>query len=273
MRRFILLLVLVGTTACIKERIIQKKTEEAFQSATPLRSQTPLPKEAPAPEKFPHEIWDQVLQEFVDERGFVNYQALLKNRTNVDLYAAYVNQFSPETNPSLFPAREDQLTYYINAFNLSTFLLVLDRYPIKNIYDMRADFFVETVFILGGKKFTLNSLETMLRKQYQEPRVHFLLNCAARGDPRLPRKAFFPETLEESFEKEATFYLSEERNVKIVDEKTVELSSMFDLYGDDFGEDLIGYINKYRPEGKKLPAKARIKFVPYNWVPNDQAIP
>jgi hypothetical protein len=281
MRRLYFALLPLCVLGCIKETIIKRKNQQAIETVTPLVSKTPLPNNQPTPERFPYELWEKVLGEFVDERGMVDYQRLKDHRADLDLFVAYLNRYSPETNPALFATREDQLAYYINAFNTSTFLLVLSQYPIKNIYDMRTEFFVGTVFVLGGQKYTLNSLETMLRERFAEPRVHFVLNCAARGDPRLFQEAITPQNTEAFFEKSARYYLSEARHVRLADEKTVELSSMFDLYGNDFlnflersGESnpsLLRYINKYRQE--KLPESARIKFVPYNWVPNDQAIP
>jgi Protein of unknown function, DUF547 len=266
---------------CIKEAIIKRKNAQAIETVTPLVSKAPLPTTYTTPEKFPYEIWERVLREFVDERGMVDYQRLKDNRADLDLFVAHLNRYSPKTHPALFPTSSDRLAYYLNAFNSSTFLLVLSRHPLKNIYDMRTEFFVGTVFVLGGEKYTLNSLETMLREEFSEPRVHFVLNCAARGDPRLFQETITSQNTEAFLEKSTRYYLSEPRHVRIVDEKTVELSSMFDLYGDDFlaflektGEskpNLLKYINRYREE--KLPENARIKFAPYNWVPNDQAIP
>jgi hypothetical protein len=265
--------------ACLKQKIIDRKNEKAIQTQTPLISQTPLPKEHPTPSSFPYELWESVLTRVVDERGLVDYKRLQQDRADFDLFVAHINRYSPKTNPELFPTREAKLAYYINAFNTSTFLLMLSRYPIKDIYDMRAEFFVGTVFVLGGEKYTLNSLETLMREEFKEPRVHFVLNCAALGDPRLQQKTIKPDNAEVFLEEAAKFYLSEPRNVKIVDDKTVELSSMFDLYGNDFTDflseegdpkpSLITYINRYREE--KLPASARLKFVPYDWKPNDKA--
>ena len=280
LRAWLSLLFLIVGSACIKETIIKRKNAQAIETVTPLISKTPLPA-AYTTEEFPYEVWERVLREFVDERGMVDYQRLRDSRADLDLFVAHLNRYSPKTHPAMFPTREARLAYYLNAFNTSTFLLVLSRYPLKNIYEMRTEFFVGTVFVLGGERYTLNSLETMLREEFAEPRVHFVLNCAARGDPRLFQETITPQNTEAFLEKSARYYHSEPRHVRVVDEKTVELSSMFDLYGDDFldflersGESkpsLITYINRYREE--KLPEKARIKFVPYNWVPNDQAIP
>ena len=281
LRKKILLLLSLSLLGCLKETIIKRKNQQAIETVTPLVSQTPLPKEHATPERFPYELWEKVLREFVDARGRVDYERLKGNRADLDLFVAHLNRYSPKSHPALFPTREDKLAYYLNAFNTSTFLLVLARHPIKNIYDMRTEFFVGTVFVLGGEKYTLNSLETMLRESFAEPRVHFVLNCAARGDPRLSQETITPQNAEAFLESAARYYLSEARNVRLIDEKTVALSSMFDLYGSDFLESLersgenkpslLTYINRYREE--KLPEGARVKFVPYDWVPNDQAIP
>src|SRR5688500_15172083 len=77
-------------SGCLKEMVIRQKTESAYKNAKPLTSKTPLPKDTPppAPGAFPHEIWDGVLSAFVDERGYVDYQRLAKERGELDRYAA-----------------------------------------------------------------------------------------------------------------------------------------------------------------------------------------
>ena len=268
---------------CVKEYVIQKKTAQAYATATPLVSRAPLAPGAPVPEVFSYEALDRLLSRFVDGQGRVNYQVLAKDRADLDAFAALVNAYSPQSHPQLFPTREAEMAYYVNAFNVSTLLLVLHRYPIANIYEMRAEFFIGTVFVLGGKKYTLHDLEGMLLTTYRDPRVHFALNCAARSDPRLPQQAFHAENFEEELEREARFWVSEARNVRPRPEGTVELSMMLDLYQDDFldferaqGEkapSLLHFLNRHRAPEEQLDESARVKFVPYNWTPNDQAVP
>ena len=76
-----------------------------------------------------------------------------------------------------------------------------------------------------------------------------------------------------------------QKNVTLQGSDTLEISMMFDLYADDFLEyeksqgdtnpSLVAYLNRFLPEEKHLPdaSSLRIKYVPYNWVPNDQSIP
>ena len=74
--------------------------------------------------------------------------------------------------------------YVINAYNAFTVEKILTRYPdIGSIWDFGKIFgnpFKDEFFTLFGRPFTLDAIEhETLRKPgaYNEPRVHFAVNC------------------------------------------------------------------------------------------------
>ncbi len=135
------------------------------------------------PPRFSHEEWTQVVSHFVDERGFVDYDALAEQREVFDLYIAKIESSSPETHPELFATREEQLAYYINAYNAMVFDGVLDRGPEdesvwKGGLISGYRFFVKRKITVGVRKLSLRSLENeVVRRDFMDPRVHAALNC------------------------------------------------------------------------------------------------
>jgi hypothetical protein len=82
-------------------------------AALVLLALTPLALHA-AP-KFSYEDWGKVLGKYVDARGHVNYDALAVDRGDLDRFLAAIEKASPRSNPELFPAKSDQLAYWLNA--------------------------------------------------------------------------------------------------------------------------------------------------------------
>jgi hypothetical protein len=129
----------------------------------------------------------------------------------------------------------------------------------------------------------------VIRKRFSDPRVHFALNCASGGCPRLPQQAFTAERLDEQLDHEARKFLAEERNFAIDhDHYTISLSSIFDWYESDFLSwlyvrfpgrhvTLLDYVTLYVSAEKatelQRAASYDIRLVPYDWQLNDQHAP
>ena len=134
--------------------------------------------------KFSYEDWNKVLGKFVDTRGYVNYDALAVDRGDLDRFLAAVETTSPRSNPEQFPAKNDQLAYWLNAYNAQVFEGVLARGPEqKSVWGgglFGIAFFTEKRVVLGGGETTsLKSLEDdVVRDGFKDPRVHAALNCA-----------------------------------------------------------------------------------------------
>ncbi len=247
----------------------------------------PLPKSG-----FSHEAFDRVLREFVDERGRVDYARLQTGRNDLDRYWALLARFSPDSHSELFPDDSSRLAYWINAYNAVTIEIVLHHYPIDSVLDVgppkllfffpgKSGFFYFQRFVLGGKKMSLHHLENeIIRQRFDEPRVHFALNCASGGCPILPRRAFTAESLDSELDRETRRFLTESRNFRIDHErKTILLSEIFDWYRDDFTApakeaSLLDYVKGHigadgATELERSSAYA-IEFTPYDWRLNGQ---
>ena len=182
-----------------------------------------LPLALHAAPKFSYEDWNKVLGKYVDGRGYVNYDALAADHGDLDRFVAAIEKTSPRSNPDLFPAKNDQLAYWLNAYNAQVFKGVLARGPEKESVWKGGlfsgySFFVGMDIVLGGEKLDLKKHEDKtVRGGFKDPRGHAALNCASKGCPRLPQVAFDPEKLDEQLDEGMKGFVAEKRNVTIDD--------------------------------------------------------
>ena len=251
------------------------------------------------PPIFSNERFDRVLEQYVDERGFVNYSALQQDLEDLEEYYYLITTFSPDSHSDLFPSENHKLAYWINAYNAAAMKTVMTYYPIESVLDVKqpgifffisnkSGFFFFQRLTFGGKSTSLYYLENkVIRKRFGDPRIHFAVNCASIGCPRLPRQSFSGETLDQQLDIETRLFLTEERNYKIDhDEKIIYLSSIFDWYEKDFitwyttqypdrESSLLSYIELFLTPEKTEELKAVsnsyiLRFIPYDWRLNDQ---
>jgi len=249
---------------------------------------------------FSHEDFDRVLHRFVDDQGQVDYAALKRDSGDLERYYSLLTTCSPDSCPSLFPTEANKLAYWLNAYNAAVIKTVLTHYPISSVGDIKpplllfflpqkSGFFLFQRVTFGGKTTSLYFLEHwVIRRRFADPRVHFALNCASGGCPRLPRQAFTAEHLDEQLAHEAHKFLTEERNLKIShQEKTVWLSSIFDWYESDFltwyrqqfpgrKATLLDYVTLYvspeKVEELGRTTSYTVRFIPYDWRLNDRIL-
>ena len=131
-------------------------------------------------EPISHELFDKLLAKYVSIEGNVNYKAMSDDKETLD---SYLNQVS-ENPPSSKWSSDEKLVYWINAYNAFTLKLIVDNYPIESITDLHSSLVSKVwdkkFFSIGGKEMNLNTIEhEILRKEFQEPRIHFAIVCAS----------------------------------------------------------------------------------------------
>lgn len=235
---------------------------------------------AGAAEPFSHDDWERVLQEFVDDRGFVDYRGLAEDRAGLDRYIARLRAASPASDPGLFPTRDHELAYYLNAYNAWVFWGVLDRGPeidgVWGLFGTGLSFFVGMDIELGGRETNLKELEDdVIRAGYGDPRIHAGLNCASVSCPRLPREAFTGPELDEQLDAAMREFVTDPKHLAVDRRaKTVRASKIFEWFADDFltwlrqqgvaDPDLIDYFNRYRGKAGAIPRTWTVEFMEYD---------
>lgn len=223
---------------------------------------------------FSHELFDQVLQEHVDERGRVNYTKLKANPEKFEAYLDLLAFAKPEEL-----SYNEQLTFWINAYNALVIKGVIDHYPITSVRKVKLfnGFFSRLKFQVAGKMYTLDQIEHgIIREEFVDPRAHFVLVCASRSCPPLWTRAYTAETLEERLETATLNFLRNPEHVRIDRAKRhVYVSKIFKWYDDDFKEGYEGvadFLADYLPpEDAEFLESTDVKFryLDYDWTLND----
>ena len=201
------------------------------------------------------------------KNGQVDYAAIKQNDNQIDQLYQEIGEMS------LQDASEDEKkAFYINAYNLITIYQVKENYPLKSPMDVKG-FFDEKKHTVAGESLTLNALEKeKLLKPYQDPRVHFVLVCAAQSCPPLASTAYRADQLDKQLEEKTRQALNNPQYTRVDKAaKKVEVSKIFDWYQDDFTRNnpsVLAYINQYR--SKPIPQDYTVDYYEYDWKLNNQ---
>jgi hypothetical protein len=194
----------------------------------------------------------------------VIYRELVKDTAA----AAVEKQFASVTSTQYDAMNgNDRIAYLINVYNFYTLLLIKGHYPVKSIRDVDKPW--DTKFVpLFGDRVSLNHIEhEILRKQFNEPRLHFALNCASAGCPALAREAYTGGQLDRQLDNAAKVFLSDTTKNRI-DGTKLKLSKIFQWYGADFKAKYGGY-ERYVKQVMELDGTFRVSFTEYDWNLNE----
>jgi Protein of unknown function, DUF547 len=212
--------------------------------------------------------WQRVLERFVNSRGEVDFEALSRDRADLDLIVRHVaDQAWPQDD-----ARA-QLTARINAYNaLSMFNVIDSGIPATHAGTAKLKFFVLKKFVIAGQPMSLYAFENNvirpLSRSVGEPRIHFALNCSARACPVLPREAFVAARLDEQLARETRAFFARLENFCIDDAaRSVWISELLDFYPEDFVPEHAPTLVDYaaRNAGRTVPAGYKVRLTPYDW--------
>jgi hypothetical protein len=98
--------------------------------------------------------------------------------------------------------RDEQMAYWVNLYNAATVALILREWPVDSIRDIKPSFFSGgpwdmDLLEVDGEALTLNDIEhRILRPIWQDPRIHYAVNCASIGCPSLAAKPYTGARLE-----------------------------------------------------------------------------
>ena len=237
-----------------------------------------------------HTRWNNLLVRHVQwiSGGYasrVDYGAFKKERSKL---SDYLNKLS-NVSDLAFQAwtRNQRLAFLINAYNAFTVDLILTKYPdLKSIKELATFFsnpWKKRFFSLLGKPRSLDEIEhEMIRVpgRYDEPRIHFVLVCAAIGCPGLRNEAITADKLDEQLEDSVRRFLSDKsRNRYNVSEGKLEVSKIFKWYKEDFEpsgdkeKSLKSFLAKYadllalseKDRTRIANQKVSIQYLNYDW--------
>lgn len=248
-----------------------------------------------------HKAWSALLKKHVvlidgGKASQVRYAGFAQDRGELKAYLATLSRVTPAEFNAWDKAR--QMAFLVNAYNAFTIEKILTRYPnIQSIWDFGKVFgnpFKDRFFNLLGRGFSLDMIEhDTLRKPgaYDEPRVHFAVNCASVGCPMLREEAYVAARLDEQLEEQTRRFLSDRsRNRYNARDNTLEVSEIFRWFSVDWTSGYRGFdgrtqaitsreqwFGRYAPllaDGAEQQALLRsgqfpLRHLDYDWTLND----
>jgi hypothetical protein len=235
-----------------------------------------------------HRTWDALLKQHVvvakdGTSSRVDYAGL---RADQAALQGYLDELSSVTQAEYQGwKREQRLAFLINAYNAFTVKLILTRYPelasIRDLGSFLSSPWKKEFFTLLGVARSLDGVEHGLIRApgaFDEPRIHFAVNCASLGCPMLRAEAYVAERLDAQLEDAARRFLSDRsRNRYDAASGTLLVSKIFDWYAGDFSVGaaksvpafLARYADLLADEGparaQLRDGRAALRFLDYDW--------
>ena len=230
-----------------------------------------------------HSAWDRLLAAYV-VRGTDGIARVAYDRVTPadrESLATYVSGLA--ATPISSYSRPEQRAYWINLYNALTVQVVLDHYPVDSILDIDISpgLFAKgpwgrELLQIEGKPVSLNDIEhRILRPIWQDPRIHYALNCASLGCPDLMQMAYTAAISDELLDTAAHAYVNHPRGARI-DDGRIKVSSLYAWFQEDFGGSdraIIAHLRHYAapPLAAALAPFDTIADHDYDWSLNDAA--
>lgn len=241
---------------------------------------------------FDHSSWNNLLQSHVisvdnGNSTEVDYRALQVERPILRAYLKTLTSVDEQVFNTW--TKPDQLAFLINAYNAWTVELILTRYPdlesIKDLGSFLQSPWKKKFIPLLGKTRSLDDIEHGLIREsgnYNDPRIHFAVNCASVGCPALRSEAYRGDIIEQQLQDAETSFLSDSSRNRVVD-TVFEVSLIFKWYGEDFRKGWLGvesleqyllsHSNKMgftmSTSDETGKNKLKMRYLKYDWKLND----
>jgi hypothetical protein len=249
---------------------------------------------------FDYADYAAALKSYVDDEGMVDYRGLKAEPGDLLSFVRRIGRLPRRTYAGWRdPAK---IAFWINAYNGVTLKVITDHYPIRasfprslvypsNSIRQISGVWDEIKHPVLGEKMTLDHIEhKILRKEFNEPRIHMALVCAAMGCPPLRNEPYVADRLDKQFDNQARRFLDDPKKFRIAyREKRVYLSSIFKWFGEDFiptylpaerfegfskkERAVLAYIRPFlrpRQRGFLATNDYRIRYLDYDWSLNEQ---
>jgi hypothetical protein len=249
---------------------------------------------------FSYGDYAAALKAFVNDQGMVNYRGLKANPQQLNAFVAALGQLDPQVYRGW--GEKEKITFWINAYNALTLKAIIDHYPISAGFFKALAYPRNSIrqipgvwdglrFRVMGREMTLDEIEhATLRKEFNEPRIHLALVCAAMGCPPLRNEPYIGEKLDQQLDDQARRFLANPRKFAInPSQSKVYLSPIFKWFGEDFvktyGTDkgvakfspaeraVLNYFVKFVNEKDReylLQGSYAISYLDYDWSLNEQ---
>jgi Protein of unknown function, DUF547 len=219
-----------------------------------------------------HSAFDGLLRAHVTD-GLVDYEAFRDA-------AAFREYLTSLERATLAGTDEDErLAFWLNVYNAYTIQLIVahgERESIRNIDRTLGVLrlkgpWSERIVRAAGRTLSLDEVQhRIIRKDFQDPRIHFALVSAAKGSPPLRSEAYTGAELDRQLFDQGRRFLKDTTKNQI-ETAYPRLSPIFTYYKGDFGNsrsDLGSYLATwFDGETKKKLESGRfgMREIPFDW--------
>ena len=206
-----------------------------------------------------HKLWDEVLLDNVSESGIVNYKGI----SNSNKFKKYLDQLSHSNPFGSNWTKNDQLSFWLNAYNAFTVKLIIDNHVKSSIKEITNPWGLDFIEI-NNELMSLGQIEHDILRMKQEPRIHFAIVCASKSCPMLLNHAYQSDQLDLQLASQTKLFIND-NNKNSLNRKELSLSKIFKWFMSDFTSenDLIYFINRYST--LEISSDANISFKKYDW--------
>jgi len=248
-----------------------------------------------------HDKCADILKNYVDDKGMVNYRALRRKRPELK---NLLDEFAHlDLNVYNHWPKEDKIAFWINAYNIQMLKIITDNYPIQGsrllnpFYGPNSIRHIKGIwsdykFIVMDEEFTLAKVnQRFFCKEFGEPRVFFAISHASLSSPPLRNEPYYGHKLHQQLEDQIKRFLSNPQFFRIDKEnKKVYLSAILHSTWDGkefvskFGTDkkfkdqepetravfnfITNYLSKRDVDFLEVENYS-VKYIKYNWTLND----
>lgn len=249
---------------------------------------------------FSYDNYAIVLKTYVDDEDMVDYRGL---KAQSDRLHAFVDALA-RLDSKVFDSwnEREKIAFWINVYNAVTLQVIIEHYPIKSSFPASLRYPKDSIrqisgvwdkieFPVMGRKMTLDFVEHgILRKFFNEPRIHMALVCAALGCPPLRDEPFTGARLDEQLDDQTRRFLGNPDEFRIDrNDGRIYLSPIFKWFGKDFvktyGTDekfaghseteraVLNFVSKYLGDEEVNYLEAdrhTLEHLDYDWSLNEQ---
>jgi len=254
-------------------------------------------------EGFNYDDYAAVLKSYVDDAGMVNYKKLKAHSEKLKTFITSMNQLDPNNYDKW--GKNKKIAFWLNAYNAFTLKVIIDNYPIKPSFFKSMYYPKNSIrqikgvwdkvrFNVMGKYLTLGHIEhEILRKKFDEPRIHMALVCAAMGCPSLRNEPYIGKKLDEQLDDQGRKFLANPNKFSFDSNRRIlYISPIFKWFNKDFVAAIPGgtkcaqysekeaaileFVSKYLSQDHPCFSQSikavKIKYLKYDWSLNEQQV-
>ena len=277
------LALMLAFTACDKDATRDDEQPTATPTSAPAddmaKKEAPSKEEPKMAEAAPvdHAKFDILLKKYVSPEGLVKYKEWKASADDLEALDAYLASVGAQ-DISGFDEKE-KLAFWINGYNALAVKGILDAYPVDSVMKITGledgKFFKEPKYKIAKMELSLDQIENeKIRKDFAEPRIHFVLNCTALSCPKLRQNAITKDNLDAEMDAAAKDYIIKDTQVD-KKKRTVSASKIFEWFKGDFEKDggsVNEFLAKYMDDAKLASVTRKAKKIShheYDWALNE----